>query len=83
MGDRPISEQELAAWQANSGIELDAWEARTIRRLSKAYLAQRYAAEKPNCPQPYLGTEDDQEAMAQHVDAQIDAVFSGMRRQSD
>ena len=47
---------ELESWQRQTGIELDAWEARTIRRLSAVYVVQSYDARKPNCPQPYVGS---------------------------
>lgn len=84
MGDRVVTEQELVAWQSNSGIELDAWESRTIRRLSRAYLAQHYAAEEPDCPQPFTSDdEDDVEAHEAYVDAQIDALFAGLQKQTE
>jgi hypothetical protein len=81
MGDRPISEQELAAWQSNSGIELDAWEARTIRRLSKAFLSQHHEAEEPECPEPFVSDEAaDVEAREQYIDASIEALFAGFKK---
>lgn len=53
MGPVPLSHSELAAWQANTGIELNAWEARALRRLSMDYLAASNAATAPDCPPFY------------------------------
>lgn len=53
MGEDAIGHAELQAWQANTGIALNAWEARTLRRLSLAYVAQSYKAKKPDCPAPW------------------------------
>lgn len=54
MGDAPLGHAELAAWQANSGVVLQAWQASCLRRLSGEYLAQRQQAEQPDCPPPWL-----------------------------
>lgn len=61
MGEAPISWEALDAWTRRTGIELDVWEARTIRRLSSAFIAQRYDAKKPACPAPYNGVEQPAE----------------------
>lgn len=53
MGAGPITQQELAAWQVNTGIALTPWEARTLRRLSLDYLAAMRDAESPDCPAPW------------------------------
>ena len=58
-GERSIEWSDFPAWQAMTGIELDVWEARTIRRLSRAFLAERHAAEKPDCPEPFALTGDE------------------------
>lgn len=44
MGAAPLTQSEIAAWQANTGIDLSAWEARTIRRLSSEFLYELQAA---------------------------------------
>jgi hypothetical protein len=52
MGDGPIGWQDMAAWSALSGIDLEFWEAQTIRRMSLEYLAERQEAKKPQCFSP-------------------------------
>lgn len=49
----PLSWQDLSAWSSGTGIELQPWEARTLRTLSRAYLHSATAAQSPNCPAPY------------------------------
>ncbi len=53
MGVVPISHLELAAWQSNIGVELNAWEARTLIRLSREYVSESRSAEKPDAPAPW------------------------------
>lgn len=52
-GEHPIGFADLVAWQDITGVELDPWEARTLRRLSAEYLAQRHASRDPGAPPPY------------------------------
>lgn len=54
MGPVPLSHLELAAWQANTGIELEAWEARALRRLSIEYVSASNAAQPFDAPPPYV-----------------------------
>lgn len=74
MGEAAIGWQDLAAWEHLTGIELDAWEARTIRSLSQEYLAQRHAATEPACPPPYSGTRQDVGVVRDKVTAQFAAM---------
>lgn len=53
MSDGPIPHSEIEAWQRNTGIELDAWEARTLRRLSFDYLVESHKATAIDCPAPW------------------------------
>jgi hypothetical protein len=53
MGATPISEMELLAWQINRSHRLQPWEAKIIRRLSKAWVGESYAAEDANRPAPW------------------------------
>lgn len=48
-----ICHSEIAAWQCNTGIELDAFEARTLRTLSVVYLEQWFMSTQPDCPPPW------------------------------
>lgn len=53
MGAGPVTNQEILAWQALTGITLDAWEARTLRSLSCEYLAESHRAEKRGAKAPW------------------------------
>lgn len=75
MGEAPISWGDITAWQQNTGIELDPWEARTIRRLSQVFVSQRYDAEKPDCPAPYRGPIDQVVATRADVASRVKAMF--------
>lgn len=54
LGDAPINHQEIRAWMENTGIELDTWEARTIKFLSEAYLSMTHEATKIDSETPWL-----------------------------
>lgn len=51
-----VTHGELDSWQRNTGITLNTWEARTIRRLSIDYLNEAHRATKPDCPAPWAGS---------------------------
>lgn len=53
MGAGPITHQEVLAWQALTGIALQPWEMRLLRRLSGEYLAESHRAEKLGCVPPW------------------------------
>lgn len=53
MGTVPLSWAEIAAWQTNTHIALSPWEARLIRALSAAYVAESRSAEEEGCPSPW------------------------------
>lgn len=53
MGESPISQSDIWHWQANTGIELSAWEARILRSLSLHYMSESYKAKTPNYPAPW------------------------------
>lgn len=53
MGAVPLSWTTIDAWQRVTGISLDPWEARLIRRLSSDYLAMSREAENETCPSPW------------------------------
>jgi len=59
MGTVAISWQTLAAWSSMTGIVLAPWEARLIRTLSAAYLAESRGAESENCPAPWRPIADE------------------------
>jgi hypothetical protein len=45
-----MSHADLMAWQLNTGVELQAWEARALRRLSTAYVVASQDAQQVDCP---------------------------------
>lgn len=53
MGPVPISWREMAEWQRLTGVSLDPWEARLLRQLSVAYIAESRKAESDTCPAPW------------------------------
>lgn len=53
MGDTALTHTEIAHWQRNTGIELDAWETRFVKRLSVEYLAESHNATKSAAPSPW------------------------------
>lgn len=53
MCEGPVSHQEIAAWQSNTGVELQTWEVQLLRRLSVDYVSESRAAEDPYCKPPY------------------------------
>lgn len=69
----PISWREMQAWQDQTGVCLDTWQARMLRRLSTDYLSSSRAAEKPDCPAPFaaVGSEENRDAIAR----QLEAIF--------
>lgn len=49
----PISHSELFAWQANTGIDLNSWESRTLRRLSGDYAQEHFEAHDRDRQAPF------------------------------
>lgn len=64
MGESPVSWREINEWQAATGVSLSAFEARIIRELSIAYIAEKKRSESENCPPPWRAeiTQSDREA---------------------
>lgn len=61
MGEGRLSWREIDAWCSRTGIDLDPWEARLIRRLSVEYVAEGRRAESENCPPPWHAPVSDRE----------------------
>lgn len=66
MGMAPIGWDTIGWWQQTMGVELAPWEARMLRFLSRDYLIESQAAEKPDAPAPWMETVD-REAIADKV----------------
>ena len=56
-GERRLSHSEIEAWQRNTGIELDAWQARALTALSLEYLISYRNASAPDAPAPWATPE--------------------------
>jgi hypothetical protein len=54
----PVTHEELMAWMELTGIELQPWEVRFIRRLSGEYLVESRRAEKADCHEPLRERDD-------------------------
>lgn len=67
----PVTHEELLAWQELTGIELQPWEMRFLRRLSGEYMAESRRAEKRDCPEP---------ARREPTQVDLDAVARSMQR---
>jgi hypothetical protein len=52
----PITHEEIMAWMELTGVPLQPWESRFIRRLSCEYIAEQHRAAKPDCPEPVLNS---------------------------
>lgn len=74
MGDGALTMTQIADDMEALGILLEPWEAKAIRRMSSAFVSQRYEARKPTCPAPW---SDAQPADVQDkVTAQFKAMVS-------
>lgn len=61
MGAGPISWLTIDAWCRRTGIDLAPWEARVLRSLSVAYVAEGRQAESENCPAPWRAAPTERE----------------------
>lgn len=55
MNATPLSWVTIDAWKRSTGVRIPPWEARLIRQLSEAYLAEGRKAEVESCPPPWRG----------------------------
>ena len=76
MGDAPLSHSEIRAWMENTGEALTAWEVRTLRKLSKDYLAAAQDAEKPDCKAPFSDPEEARKLSDAELNKKLD-LFLG------
>lgn len=81
MGSSSLTHQEIEAWQRNTGIELDAWESRMLRRLSVEYLDWNAKARSVTCPSPLAPPIPTEEERIQ-IGNSIRDIFRSMMRGS-
>lgn len=48
-----LDERDIEARVRLLGLDLDAWEAEALLKMSQGYAAEMYAAEKPEAPSPW------------------------------
>jgi len=65
MGSAAVSWPEIAAWQDLTGIDLTAWEARTIRRLSRDFHDQMHRSKQPTCRAPFVAKARNDDAVTE------------------
>ncbi|WP_257575262.1 hypothetical protein [Sphingomonas sanguinis] len=53
MGADAVSWRQIRAWKSVTGVPIQPWEARLLRRLSITYLAEGRSAESESCPPPW------------------------------
>lgn len=73
MGPVELAHADIAAWRANTGTHLTPWEARTLRDLSRAYVAARHAGAEDGAPPPYTHRTTDEQRAA--VRRQVQSMF--------
>jgi hypothetical protein len=78
MSDAPIDFRHMAAWTGLMGVDLTPWEARTLRRLSRAYVNQRDDARKLACIEPRMKV--DQELAQRRVDDQFANMVRALKK---
>ena len=59
-----LTHSELRDWQHNSGVQLDDFGALALKQMSRAYLGQYHAAQKPDCPYPVQVQDEVQDEQA-------------------
>lgn len=67
MAPAALSWLEINEWQKATGVTLGPWEARTIRALSVAYIAEGRRAEEETCPPPWQAPVTAQERAAEEA----------------
>ena len=76
MGDGPLSHADLGAWMRNTGIALNPWECRALRRASIEYCNEASQATGRNAALPW---EDEVSAALDRV-IQANSMRDSMRR---
>jgi len=77
-GAAPIGFSEMADWSRLMGLDLSPWEARTIRRLSRAFVNQQDDARNSACIEPMV--QVNQDLARSRVDAQFAAMVAAFKK---
>ena len=54
IGDQALTHSEIQNWQLNTGVELNAFEARTLKKLSENYLSESHKAKAEDAETPWI-----------------------------
>lgn len=81
MGNIAVTWQELKAWSDVTKASLDAWQAKTLKRLSDEYVYQFNVSIDPNCPAPYQNFTASEIPQETHetVDQKLRSIFAKMK----
>lgn len=80
MGPVRLTNEELLAWQTNTGKRLAPWECRFILGLSRAYRDELATAGKRDAPPPWTPEEVAPEVLAAVSDSLRDAIRAMAKR---
>jgi hypothetical protein len=77
MGPVVLTWPELNAWVERTGVDLQPWESRMVRRLSADYLTQSRKSEKLDCPSPAFKplTDEAREVLAKQLESALDSLI--------
>lgn len=78
MGAVPLGWSDLQHWQSATGIELQTWEARALRRLSQEYLSSSTDAQETDCPAPWSNAPTVEQRT--HISNALRNIFGGLRK---
>lgn len=73
-GEGPLTHQEMAEWQRNTGVSLTPWECRLLRSLSQTYITESYRAVRRNAPAPWTPPEVEEKPVVPDVQAALRAL---------
>jgi len=79
MGEQPVTFGELESWQRQTGVDLEPWEIRFVKRLSEAYMSESHHARSPDAEPPWSDapyTEQFRAATANRLKMMIRGVAS-------
>lgn len=77
MGEQPVTFGELESWQRQTGVDLEPWEIRFVKRLSEAYMSESHHARSPDAESPWSDapyTEQFRSAVANRLKMMIRGV---------
>lgn len=75
MADGPLTFSEIESWMRTTEIHLSPFEVRLIRRLSREYLGESFAATKRDREPPYVGNAAERDANRKAVQRAMDQAI--------